>query len=82
MAWGASVMGAMGAIAQLKPVINVAGDYTGTENLPSGTAMRPVYIIKIMNGKTVEIIFHGCGGPLILADALSFAQKMGAKRMR
>ena len=56
MAGGASVLGAISAIAQFKPKINVTAIVPATENLPSGTAMSPGDIITIMNGKTVEII--------------------------
>jgi leucyl aminopeptidase len=81
MAGGASVIGAISAIAQFKPRINVAAIVPATENLPSGTAMRPGDIIKIMNGKTVEIISTDAEGRLILADALSYGRKMGARKL-
>ncbi len=81
MAGGASVIGAIGAIAQLKPKINVTVIIPATENMPSGTAMRPGDIISIMNGKTVEIISTDAEGRLILADAMSYAKKMGALKI-
>ena len=81
MAGGASVISAMKAIACLKPEINVTAIVPATENLPSGIAMRPGDIIRIMNGKTVEIISTDAEGRLILADAISYARKMGAKRI-
>lgn len=81
MAGGASVIAAISAIAQLKPEINVTAFVPATENLPSGSAMRPGDIIKISNGKTVEIISTDAEGRLILADALSYAVKSGAKRI-
>jgi leucyl aminopeptidase len=81
MAGGASVIAAISAIAQFKPEINVAAIIPATENLPSGTAMRPGDIITIMNGKTVEIISTDAEGRLILADSLSYVRKMGAKRI-
>jgi leucyl aminopeptidase len=81
MAGGASVIGVMNALAQLKPKINVAGLIPATENLPSGTALKPGDIITIMNGKTVEIISTDAEGRLILADAISYAKKLGAKRI-
>lgn len=81
MAGGASVFGAISAIAQLKPVINVTAIVPATENLPSGTAMKPGDIITIMSGKTVEIISTDAEGRLILADALSYARKMGARKL-
>jgi leucyl aminopeptidase len=79
MAGGACVIGVMGAIAQHKPKINIVGIIPATENMPSGSAMRPGDIIKIMNGKTVEIISTDAEGRLILADSICYALKRGAK---
>jgi leucyl aminopeptidase len=81
MAGGASVMGAIIAIAQLKIKINVVALVPATENLPSGTALKPGDVIKIMNGRTVEIISTDAEGRLILADALSYARRLGTKRI-
>jgi leucyl aminopeptidase len=81
MAGAAAVIAAISAIAQLKPQINVVALVPATENLPSGTAMRPGDIIKIMNGKTVEIISTDAEGRLILADALGYALKLGARKL-
>ncbi len=79
MAGGASVMATIIAIAQLKPAINVTAIIPSTENLPSGTALKPGDIIKAMNGKTIEVLNTDAEGRLILADALSYAVKNGAK---
>jgi leucyl aminopeptidase len=81
MAGGASVIGAICAIGQLKPKLNVTAIVPATENLPGGTAMKPGDIITIMNGKTIEIISTDAEGRLILADGLSYAKQMGAKRL-
>jgi len=77
MAGAAAVMTALGAIAQLKPKINVTAIIPATENLPSGTALKPGDILKAMNGKTIEVISTDAEGRLILADALSYAVKQG-----
>jgi len=77
MAGGAAVMTAVGAIAQLKPKINVTAIIPATENLPSGTALKPGDVLKAMNGKTIEVISTDAEGRLILADALSYARKLG-----
>jgi leucyl aminopeptidase len=77
MAGAAAVMTALGAIAQLKPKINVTAIIPATENLPSGTAFKPGDVLKAMNGKTIEVISTDAEGRLILADALSYAQKIG-----
>lgn len=75
MAGGAAVMAALVAIARLKPRINITAVVPATENLPSGTALKPGDIVKAMNGKTIEIISTDAEGRLILADALSYAVK-------
>jgi len=81
MAGGASVMAAISAIAQLKPGINVTALIPATENLPSGTALKPGDILTAMNGKTMEIISTDAEGRLILADALSYAVTLKAKNI-
>jgi leucyl aminopeptidase len=79
MAGGAAVLATLMALAQLKPAINVTAFVPATENLPSGTALKPGDIITIMNGKTIEVLNTDAEGRLILADALSYAVKSGAK---
>ena len=79
MAGGAAVMAAISAIALLKPKINVTAIIPATENLPSGNALKPGDILTAMNGKTIEIITTDAEGRLILADALAYAKKSGAK---
>ncbi len=81
MAGGAAVIAAMTAIAQLKPKINVTAIVPATENLPDGNALKPGDILTAMNGRTIEIISTDAEGRLILADALSYAKKQGAKLM-
>ncbi|MFO8011411.1 MAG: leucyl aminopeptidase [Dehalococcoidia bacterium] len=77
MAGGASVIATMRALGELKPRINVTGLVPATENLPSGTAYKPGDVIKAMNGKTIEVLNTDAEGRLILADALSYAGKLG-----
>ncbi|MBN1160366.1 MAG: leucyl aminopeptidase [Dehalococcoidales bacterium] len=79
MAGAAAMLATISAIAQLKPAINVTAFVPATENLPSGTALKPGDIIKAMNGKTIEVLNTDAEGRLILADALSYAVKSGAK---
>ncbi len=79
MAGGAAVLAALSALAQLKPAVNVTAFVPATENMPSGTALKPGDIIKAMNGKTIEVLNTDAEGRLILADALSYAVKSGAK---
>jgi leucyl aminopeptidase len=77
MCGGAAVVGAMRAIAQLKPAINVTGLVPTTENMPGGKAYRPGDILRASNGKTIEIMNTDAEGRLILADALSHAVRLG-----
>ncbi len=81
MTGGATVLGAMRAIAQLKPPIPVLGVAPCTENLPSGKATKPGDVVRAMTGKTIEIINTDAEGRLILADAIAYAKKLGATRI-
>ena len=75
MCGGAAVVGAMMAIARLKPNTNVTGIVPTTENMPGGKAYRPGDILRAANGKTIEILNTDAEGRLALADALSWAVK-------
>jgi leucyl aminopeptidase len=79
MAGGASVMATLITLARLKPKVNVTAIVPATENLPSGTALKPGDILTAMNGKTIEVLNTDAEGRLILADALSYARKLGAR---
>jgi leucyl aminopeptidase len=81
MAGGASVIGAMAAIAQLKPRVNVMAIIAATENMPGGGALKPADVLTAMNGKTIEVDNTDAEGRLTLADALSYANKQGVKRI-
>jgi leucyl aminopeptidase len=78
MAGGAAVLGAMIALAQLRPRHTVIGLIPAVENLPSGKATKPGDIVKSYLGKTVEIINTDAEGRLILADAMAYARTIGA----
>ncbi len=75
MSGAAGVMGAIKAIAQLKPNVNVVAVTPLVENMPSGKSSRQDDIITFMNGKTAEIQNTDAEGRLILADALCYAEK-------
>ena len=81
MAGGAAVMAALSAIAQLKLRLNVLAIIPCTENLPGGEALKPGDVLTAMNGETIEIISTDAEGRLTLADTLSYANKLGAKRI-
>jgi leucyl aminopeptidase len=70
MGGAGAVLGALRAIAELKPVVNVIGYLAIAENMPSGTAQRPSDVIRIYGGKTVEVLNTDAEGRLVMADAL------------
>ena len=71
------MIGAMTAIAKLKPKIEVLAFVPTTENMPSGTAVRPGDVLKHYGGKTTEVLNTDAEGRLILADALAYASEQG-----
>jgi len=75
MSGAAAVLGTFEVLGRLKPAINVIGLIPATENLPSGTAVKPGDVIRSHFGKTIEIINTDAEGRLILCDALSFARR-------
>ncbi len=78
MSGAAAVLGAMRAIGTLKPPANVLGVMPLTENMPGGRAIKPGDVLHAMNGKTIEVDNTDAEGRIILADALVYAQKLGA----
>jgi leucyl aminopeptidase len=81
MAGGAAVIGAMRAIAQLKPSIPVTALVPTVENMPGSKAQRPGDIVKSLSGKTVEVLNTDAEGRLILIDALTYAQRLGCTHL-
>ena len=81
MSGGAAVIATMDALGKLRPKFNVVGIVPATENMPGGKATKPGDIVTAMNGKTIEIINTDAEGRLILADALSYAKKLGATKI-
>ena len=69
------VLGAMKAISQLKPKMNIVGIIPSTENMSGDKAYRPGDILTAYNGKTIEVLNTDAEGRLILADALAYASK-------
>jgi len=76
---GIAVLGAMRAIAQLKPKVRVLGLVPAAENMPSGFAYRPGDIITTYSGKTVEIHSTDAEGRIILCDAITYAEELGCQ---
>jgi len=81
MSGGAATLGAMRAIAQLKPKIPVTGVIPAVENMPGSRAQRPGDIVTSLNGKTVEVLNTDAEGRLILIDALTYAQRLGCTHL-
>jgi len=79
---GAVVMlGVMRAAAELKIPIKLTALLPATENMPGGSATKPGDILKMYNGKSVEVINTDAEGRLILADALAYGDEMGPDLM-
>ncbi len=81
MSGAAAVIETVGAIAELELAVNLIAVIPATENMPSGTAIKPGDIITQYNGKTVEVNNTDAEGRLILADALAYAIEQGADRV-
>ena len=81
MAGGAAMIGAMRAIALLKPRVRVIGIVCAAENMPDGKAQKPGDVQTAMSGKTIEIINTDAEGRLVLADGLSYAKQLGATHL-
>lgn len=75
MSGAAAVLGAFEVLGHLKPAVNVVGIIPATENLPSGTAIKPGDVVRSHYGKTIEIVNTDAEGRLILCDALSYARR-------
>jgi leucyl aminopeptidase len=73
MSGAAAVLGAMTAVAALGAPVRVLALCPLTENMPSGHAIKPGDVLRIRNGKTVEVLNTDAEGRLVLADALSLA---------
>ena len=87
MAGGAAMLGAMRAIALLKPKVRVIAVICAAENMPSGTAQKPGDVQTAMPfspdkpGKTIEIINTDAEGRLVLADGLTYTRQLGATHL-
>jgi leucyl aminopeptidase len=75
MSGAAAVLGTFEMLGRLRPSLRVIGLIPSTENMPSGTAVRPGDVVTSHLGKTIEIINTDAEGRLILCDALSWARR-------
>ena len=81
MGGGAAVIGAMRAIAQLKPSVRITALIPAVENMVSGRAQRPGDIVTSLSGKTVEVLNTDAEGRLILVDAITYAIRLGCTHL-
>ena len=81
MCGGAAMIGAMRAIAQLKPALAVTAFVPCVENMPGSRAQRPGDIVTAMSGKTIEVLNTDAEGRLILADAMVYARQQGCTHL-
>ena len=81
MAGSAAMVGAMKAIAALKPKVKVIGVVCSAENMPDGKAFKPGDVVTAMSGTTIEIINTDAEGRLVLADGLHYAKTLGCTHL-
>lgn len=79
MCGAATVLGALKAAALLKLPVNLIGLIASCENLPSGNAVKPGDIVTSMSGQTIEILNTDAEGRLVLADALTYAERFNPR---
>jgi leucyl aminopeptidase len=75
MGGAASVIGALRAVAELRPKLNLVMIVAACENMPSGRAIKPGDVVTSMSGQTIEILNTDAEGRLILCDALTYAER-------
>jgi leucyl aminopeptidase len=81
MGGGATMLGAMRALAYLKPKVPVIAIVPATENMPGGRAQKPGDVQVAMSGKTIEVINTDAEGRLILADGITYAKSLGCTHL-
>ncbi len=81
MSGGAAMIGAMRAIAQLKPKIPVTALIPTVENMPGGKAQRPGDIVTSLSGRTIEVLNTDAEGRMILNDAITYAKRLGCTHL-
>jgi leucyl aminopeptidase len=81
MAGGAAMLGAMRAVALLKPKVRVICIVCAAENMPDGKAYKPGDVVTAMSGKTIDVINTDAEGRLVLADGLTYAKSLGATHL-
>ena len=81
MLGGAAVIEAISALAELGAPVRVLGLVGATENLPSGSAVKPGDIVRALDGTTIEVNNTDAEGRLVLADCLCYARQLGCDQI-
>ncbi len=81
MGGAGTMLAAMRALGRLKPAVAVIAVIPATENMPGGKAQKPGDVQTAMSGKTIEVINTDAEGRLILADAITYARKLGCTHL-
>jgi leucyl aminopeptidase len=81
MCGGAAMIGAMRAIASLKPSCKIIAVVPSSENMPGGRAQKPGDVQIAMSGKSIEVINTDAEGRLILADGIAYAKQLGCTHL-
>jgi leucyl aminopeptidase len=81
MGGAGTMLGAMRALATLKPSITVIAVIPSVENMPGGRAQKPGDVQTAMSGKTIEVINTDAEGRMILADAVTYAKQLGCTHL-
>jgi leucyl aminopeptidase len=81
MLGGAGVLSVLEAAARLQLPVSVVGLLPATENMPSGTAIKPGDVVTALSGTTIEVVNTDAEGRLVLADALAYAVKRFQPRL-
>ncbi|MFA6257482.1 MAG: leucyl aminopeptidase [Candidatus Paceibacterota bacterium] len=75
MSGGSAVIHTIALVAKMKLKKNVIGLIPAVENMTSGKSYRPGDVIRSMSGITIEVLNTDAEGRVILADALTYAEK-------
>jgi leucyl aminopeptidase len=81
MAGGAAALGALRALAQLKPPRRVVAVVPAAENMPSGKSLKPGDVVRTLAGHTIEVVDTDAEGRLVLVDGIAYARGLGATRI-
>ena len=81
MAGAGAMIGAMRAIAQLKPKVKVIGVVCSAENMPDGKAFKPGDVVTAMSGKIIEVVNTDAEGRLVLADGPQLCKTLGCTHL-